>query len=123
MITNVWRKRHRLHFLVLLVLNVGLLVIYNNLENLTAEVRGVATESYSGSVGLENLQPASRYLARVRAKNSYGFNSFSDDFQFSTFSNATLQIDPKHQKSVSASSSLLFSFWLGVLCLLLFMLR
>ena len=39
MITNVWRKRHRLHFLVLLVLNVGLLVIYNNLENLTAEVR------------------------------------------------------------------------------------
>ena len=92
-------------------------------ENLTAEVEEVATESYSGSVGLENLQPATRYLARVRAKNSYGYNSFSDNFQFSTFSNATLQIDPKHQKSVSASSSLLFSFWLGVLCLLLFMLR
>ena len=90
-------------------------------ENLTAEVKEVATESYSGSLGLENLQPATRYLARVRAKNSYGFNSFSANFEFSTFSNETqgLQIDPKHEKSVSASSSLHFSFWLGVLCLLL----
>ena len=33
---------------------------------LSAEVKGVAPESYSGSVGLENLQPATRYLARVR---------------------------------------------------------
>ena len=53
-------------------------------ENLTAEVVEVAAESYSGSVGLENLQPATRYQARVRAKNSYGFNSFSDNFHFST---------------------------------------
>ena len=88
-------------------------------ENLTAEVEEVAPESYSGSVGLENLQPGTRYLARVRAKNSYGFNSFSANFEFSTFSNSTLQIDPKQEKSVSASSSLHFSFWLGVLCLLL----
>ena len=92
-------------------------------ENLTAEVEEVATESYSGSVGLENLLPATRYLARVRAKNSYGFNSFSANFEFSTFSNVTsLQSDPKHQKSVSASSSLHFSFWLGLLSLLLLLL-
>ena len=89
-------------------------------EPLSAEVKGVAPESYSGSVGLENLQPATRYLARVRAKNSYGFNSFSANFGFSTFSNMTApQIDPKHQKSVSASSRLQFSFLLGTLCLLL----
>ena len=89
-------------------------------ENLTAEVEEVAPESFSGSVGLENLLPGTRYLARVRAKNSYGFNSFSANFDFSTFSNMTMpQIDPKHQKSVSASSRIQLSFLVGALCLLL----
>ena len=39
MFTNLWRKRYKLKFLSLLIVNVGLLIIYNNFENLTAEVR------------------------------------------------------------------------------------
>ena len=39
MIINLWRKRYKLKFLSLLIVNVGLLVIYSNFENLTAEVR------------------------------------------------------------------------------------
>ena len=39
MIINLWRKRQKLKFLSLLIVNVGLLIIYSNFENLTAEVR------------------------------------------------------------------------------------
>ena len=36
MFTNLWRKRYKLKFLSFLIV---LLIIYNNFENLTAEVR------------------------------------------------------------------------------------
>ena len=39
MIINLWRKRYKLKFLSLLIVNVGLLIVYSNFENLAAEVR------------------------------------------------------------------------------------
>ena len=39
---------------------------------------------YSGKYTLKNLQPATRYLARVSSSNDYGFNKFSQPFQFAT---------------------------------------
>merc|ERR1712013_952774 len=46
-------------------------------ENVVAKVDRVEHESYAGEVTLEKLRPATRYVARVAAKNSYGYSSFS----------------------------------------------
>ena len=39
---------------------------------------------YSGKHTVTDLEPASRYLARVSSKNDYGFNKFSQPFHFAT---------------------------------------
>ena len=39
---------------------------------------------YSGKHTVTDLEPASRYLARVSSKNNYGFNKFSQPFHFAT---------------------------------------
>ena len=39
---------------------------------------------YSGKYTVKNLEPASRYLARVSSKNDYDFNKFSQPFHFAT---------------------------------------
>jgi len=46
---------------------------------------------YSGKHTLKNLQPATRYLARVSSSNAYGFNKFSQPFQFATKGAAPVQ--------------------------------
>ncbi len=39
MIINIWRKRRKLKFLLLLIVNVGLVIIYSYYENFAAEVK------------------------------------------------------------------------------------
>jgi len=92
---------------------------------LNAEVHKVGVESFAGKVMLHDLTPATNYIARVAAKNAYGFNSFSPNFSFSTYnknykviqekeraSGAAASVvpvppaagDPKHEKSVSGAA-------------------
>ena len=94
-------------------------------ENLTVEVVKVGAESYSGRVTLDGLQPATKYQARVAAKNSYGFNSFSSNFEFWTYYDVEVMktSEPKHEKSVSGSATLEFSLMMGVLSILLLLTR
>merc|ERR1712173_520232 len=87
-------------------------------------------DSSAGEVTLEKLRPATRYVARVAAKNSYGYSSFSKNFDFSTYNDEIEvkketkevkvyekepQSHPKHEKSVSGSESMHLSFSLGLL--------
>jgi hypothetical protein len=46
---------------------------------------------YSGKYTVKNLQPATLYLARVSSSNDYGFNKFSQPFQFATKGAAPVQ--------------------------------
>jgi hypothetical protein len=39
---------------------------------------------YSGKFVIENLDPASHYLARISSSNSYGYGPFSPPFRFGT---------------------------------------
>ena len=39
---------------------------------------------YSGKYTLTNLSTASRYIARVKSKNDYGYSKFSQPFRFAT---------------------------------------
>merc|ERR1712170_162136 len=43
-------------------------------HQLQAEVHRVEDESYAGKVTLHDLAPATGYMARVAAKNSYGYS-------------------------------------------------
>jgi len=100
-------------------------------EEVVAKVTKVEHESYAGEVTLEKLHPATRYVARVAAKNSYGYSSFSPNFDFSTYNDEIEEIRkiekaeknlPKHEKSISGSQSLHLSQSLGLfLSLLLFL--
>jgi len=99
-------------------------------ENVVAKVDRVEHESYAGEVTLEKLRPATRYVARVAAKNSYGYSSFSKNFDFSTY-NDEIEVEketkeakvykkepqshPKHEKSISGSESMHLSFSVGLL--------
>ena len=94
-------------------------------HNVTAEVVKVGSESYSGSLTLDNLLPATGYLARVAAKNSYGYSAFSPSFDFSTYYDVmqtSPTSEPKHEKSVSASATLHVS-WVCVAWSLLVLAR
>jgi len=99
-------------------------------KKVVAKVDRVEHESYAGEVTLEKLRPATRYVARVAAKNSYGYSSFSKNFDFSTYNDEIEvkketkevkvyekepQSHPKHEKSVSGSESMHLSFSLGLL--------
>jgi len=94
---------------------------------LNAEVHKVGAESFAGKVMLHDLTPATSYIARVAAKNAYGYSSFSPNFSFSTYDKyfklvkeeerasgsssvsspvapvAPAVGDPKHEKSVSGA--------------------
>ena len=102
-----------------------------------AKVDKVEHESYAGEVTLEKLRPATRYVARVAAKNSYGYSSFSEDFDFSTYNDEIeerkeakqvkefgkeIQSQPKHEKSISGAGSMHLSHSFGLfLSILLFL--
>ena len=91
-------------------------------RNLTVEVVKVGSNSYSGQVTLDSLEAATKYLARVAAKNSYGLSSFSPNFDFSTFYDAVFTSPPshpKHEKSVSGSDGVRLSLCVGVFSSLL----
>ena len=95
-------------------------------RNVTAEVMKVGANSYSGEVTLDGLETASKYLARVAAKNSYGYSSFSPSFHFSTFYQAVLTSPPSqpvHEKSVSGSDGVHLSLCVGVISVLLLLVR
>ena len=86
-----------------------------------AEVHQVDEESFAGKVTLHDLAPATKYVARVAARNAYGMSSFSPAFEFSTFNKYLEDLrhaasEPKHEKSVSASSTVSLS---QLLCLLI----
>ena len=75
-----------------------------------AEVITTSASLYSGKVRLTDLSRETSYLARVAAKNAYGMSTYSDNFQFSTYSERMIQdaVDVrelKPEKSVSASGS------------------
>ena len=75
-----------------------------------AEVITTSVSTYSGKVRLTGLSRETSYLARVAAKNAYGMSTYSDNFQFSTYSERMIQdaVDVrelKPEKSVSASGS------------------
>ena len=85
------------------------------------EVHQVDEESFAGKVTLHDLAPATKYVARVAARNAYGMSSFSPAFEFSTFNKYLEDLrhaasEPKHEKSVSASSTVSLS---QLLCLLI----
>ena len=66
--------------------------------------------TFSGKVMLTELSRETSYLARVAAKNSYGMSTYSDNFQFSTYSERKVQdaVDVrelKPEKSVSAGDA------------------
>jgi len=96
-------------------------------EEVVAEVEKVDHESYAGKITLEKLRPATRYVTRVAAKNSYGYSSFSPNFDFSTYNDEIkerkeiekigkeMPSQPKHEKSISGSESLHLSHSLGLL--------
>ena len=95
---------------------------------LAANVNKVGDASYAGKVSLHNLLPATKYVVRVAAKNSYGYSSFSPNFVFSTYNKMLLEeqqdrahTEPKHQKSVSGSEVQTLSHLLvvSITCLLL----
>ena len=90
-----------------------------------AEVHVVGAESFAGKVTLHDLAPATKYVARVAAKNAYGMSNFSPVFEFSTYSKNLEENlrnsatgEPKHEKSVSASSGATLSLS-QCLCLLI----
>ena len=109
----------------------------NSWEEVVAKVDKVEHESYVGEVTLEKLRPATRYVARVAAKNSYGYSSFSKNFDFSTYNDEIeekkeakqvkefgkeIQSQPKHEKSISGAGSMHLSYSLGLfLSILLFL--
>eukprot|EP00090_Calanus_glacialis_P024545 TRINITY_DN3816_c0_g1_i1.p1 TRINITY_DN3816_c0_g1~~TRINITY_DN3816_c0_g1_i1.p1 ORF type:complete len:511 (-),score=71.37 TRINITY_DN3816_c0_g1_i1:374-1906(-) len=109
----------------------------NSWEEVVAKVDKVEHESYAGEVTLEKLRPATRYVARVAAKNSYGYSSFSKNFDFSTYNDEIEekkeakkvkefekenQSQPKHEKSISGAESMHLSYSLGLfLSILLFL--
>ena len=75
-----------------------------------AQVFTLGAATYSGKVMLTDLDRETTYLARVAAKNSYGMSTYSDNFQFSTYSERRVQdaVDVrelKPEKSVSAGGS------------------
>ena len=99
-------------------------------KEVIAKVDQVEHESYAGEVTFEKLHPATRYVAKVAAKNSYGYNDFSKAYDFSTYNDEMEvkketkevkvyekepQSHPKHEKSVSGSESMHLSFSLGLL--------
>jgi len=99
-------------------------------KEIVAKVDKVEHESYAGEVTLEKLRPETRYVARVAAKNSYGYSSFSENFDFSTYNEEVekkkeikavkkyekeIQSQPKHEKSISGAESMHLSFSLGLL--------
>jgi len=107
-------------------------------KKVVAKVDKVEMESYAGEVTLEKLRPATRYVARVAAKNSYGYSSFSKNFDFSTYNDELIvkketkevkvyekepHSHPKHEKSISSADSTHFSFSLGLLFFILFFLN
>ena len=74
-----------------------------------AEVYTTGPATFSGKVMLTELSRETSYLARVAAKNSYGMSSYSDNFQFSTYSERMAQDAArellKPEKSVSSEVS------------------
>jgi len=76
-----------------------------------AEVFPTGPATFSGKVMLTELSKETTYLARVSAKNSYGMSAYSDNFQFSTYSERMAQdaVDArellKPEKSVSSEVS------------------
>jgi len=62
---------------------------------------------YSGKYTLTNLSTASRYIARVKSKNDYGYSKFSQPFRFATKGAAPVQ-QPSKGGSVQISSSIGF---------------
>jgi hypothetical protein len=106
-------------------------------KEVVAKVNKVELESYAGEITLEKLRPATRYVARVAAKNSYGYSSFSKNFDFSTYNDEVEvkkevkevkvyekepQTHPKHEKSISGAESRHLSS-LGLLFSILFFLN
>ena len=90
-------------------------------KEVIAKVDQVEHESYAGEVTFEKLHPATRYVAKVAAKNSYGYSDFSKDYDFSTYIDEIEKMkkikkakkkakevpnQPKHEKSVSESESM-----------------
>lgn len=100
-----------------------------------AEVFPTGPATFSGKVMLTELSKETTYLARVAAKNSYGMSAYSDNFQFSTYSDRMAQdaVDAKEavlkpEKSVSSEVSssagrLVLSFPLVALLLSWLLLR
>ena len=89
-------------------------------DQVQAEVHQVEDESYAGKVTLHDLAPATGYMARVAAKNSYGYSSFSPNFHFSTYNKYLKEEqlksgEPKHEKSVSAAEGHMLSTCLALL--------
>ena len=75
-----------------------------------AEVFTTGAAAYSGKVRLTDLARETTYLARVAAKNAYGMSTYSDNFQFSTYSERMVQdaVDVrelKPEKSVSTGDA------------------
>ena len=75
-----------------------------------AEVITTSASTYSGKVRLTDLSRETSYLARVSAKNAYGMSTYSDNFQFSTYSERMIQdaVDVrelKPEKSVRSSEA------------------
>ena len=94
-------------------------------QEVVVKVDKVEEESYAGEVLFEKLRPATKYVAQVKAKNSYGYSDYSRDFEFSTFDNFKPAVapksdqnkqspPPKHEKSTSGSETLHLSFTLAI---------
>jgi len=105
-------------------------------KEVIAKVDQVEHESYAGEVTFEKLHPATRYVAKVAAKNSYGYNDFSKAYDFSTYNddiekmkkikkakNKSKKVpnQPKHEKSVSGSESMQSSLCILSLAISIFL--
>jgi hypothetical protein len=70
------------------------------------EVKAIskASNEWQGSITLDGLTPATRYEAKVSARNQYGYNDFTKPFHF-----ATKGAEPRQSPSISGGSSVLLS--------------
>jgi len=88
-------------------------------EDVTAKVERVGAESFAGAVLLEGLKEKQSYLARVAAKNSYGYSNYSPEFEFSTYDAVTLTARPTAEPSTGGVGTISSSLALTIVLLLL----
>jgi len=70
------------------------------------EVKAIAkaVNEWQGSITLDGLTPATRYEAKVAARNQFGYNDYSKPFHF-----ATKGAEPRQSPSISSGSVSLLS--------------